>query len=668
MMDSQENVLQQDNLEEVKAAEQPVVENNETPAEEPVAAEEPAAVEEPVAEEPAAEEPVTEETPAAEEPEAEETPAEEPAAEETPAEEEPEAEDEAQKRIYATKEEVVARAKEIAANAEAVGRDTLDLLKTVFYKMLNNEREEKKKAFLEAGNDPSTYPLTIDPAEEEFKDAMSQIKEQRANAFQQQETEKKDNLKKKLEIIDKIKDMATSPDEANKSYKEFKALQEEWKATGAVPPENSTEVWRQYQHIVEQYYDLLKLNIEAREYDFKKNLEMKLALCEAAEKLADETDIVSAFHQLQELHNQYREIGPVAKDLREEVWTRFKAASTVINKAHQQHFERLRANEEENLQRKSALCEQAEAICNEEKKSSNEWEEFSKKIIALQAEWKTIGFAPQKMNVKIFERFRAACDKFFTEKADHYKRLKETFAENASKKQAIIEKAKELAQSTEWRSAGDKLIALQKEWKTIGATPKKIGDQLWADFRAECDKFFEARNAANQGTRSAEKSNLEAKRGVIEQLKALAEEAVEGLQEKIQALQEEYNKIGHVPFKDKDKLYKEYHAALDVVYSKVRAAGRSRRLEGFKASLSKRAEETIDNERARLLRAYDILKQEVQTYENNLGFLSTTSKKGNALVDEITRKVEKLKADLQLTREKIKAIDEKEKEEKDDKE
>lgn len=629
MMDSQVNVPQ-DNLEEVKAAEQPVVENNETPAEEPATAVE-EAVEKAVEAVAEAVEVVAEE---------------------------------AQKRIYATKEEVIERAKEIADNAETVGRDALDLLKTVFYKMLNAEREEQKKAFLEAGNDPATYPLTADPAEEEFKAAMAQIKQQRADAFQQQEAEKKENLKKKLEIIEKIKDMAVSPDEANKAYKEFKTLQEEWKATGAVPPENSTEVWRQYQHIIEQYYDLLKLNIEAREYDFKKNLEMKLALCEAAEKLAEETDVVSAFHQLQELHNQYREIGPVAKDLREEVWNRFKAASTVINKAHQQHFEQLRAGEEENLQKKTALCEQAEAICEQEKKGSNEWEELSKKIMALQAEWKTIGFAPQKMNVKIFERFRAACDKFFTEKAEHYKHLKETFAENAAKKQAIIEKAKELAQSTEWRSAGDKLIALQKEWKTIGATPKKIGDQLWADFRAECDKFFEARNAASQGTRSVEKGNLDAKRGIIEQIKALAEETAEGLQEKIQALQEEYNKVGHVPFKDKDKLYKEYHAALDVVYAKVRAAGRNRHLEGFKASLAKRGEETIDNERARLMRTYDVLKQEIQTYENNLGFFSAASKKGNALVDEITRKVEKLKADLQLTKEKIKAIDAQTKEEK----
>lgn len=613
-MDSQENVLLQDNLEEVKA-EQPVVENPETPATEQASAAEEAPKTEPV------------------------------------------------KKIYTTKDEVVERAKEIAESDETIARDEVDLLKTVFYKLLNAERDEKQKAYLEAGGDPAAFVLEADPTEEAFKATMALIREKRAAIFQKQESEKQENLKKKLEIIEKIKDMAISPDEANKSYKEFKALQEEWKATGAVPPENATEIWRNYQHIVEQYYDLLKLNIEAREYDFKKNLELKTALCEAAERLAEESDVVSAFHQLQELHNQYREIGPVAKELREEIWNRFKAASTVINKAHQQHFEELRAGEEENLQKKTVLCEQAEAICQQPNANNADWEEHSKQIIALQAEWKTIGFAPQKMNVKIFERFRAACDKFFTEKAEHYKQLKDSFSENAAKKQAIIEKAKELAQSTEWRSAGDKLIALQKEWKTIGATPKKIGDQLWAEFRAECDKFFDARTAANAGTRNAEKENLEAKRGIIEQLKALAEEATEGLQEKIQALQEEYNKVGHVPFRDKDKLYQDYRAALDTVYGKLRAAGRSRRLEGFKNAIGKRGEEAMENERTRLMRLYDNLKQEIQTYENNLGFLSATSKKGNALVDEISRKIEKLKGDLQLTKEKIKAIDAQHKEE-----
>lgn len=609
MMDSQENALNQSTLEEEKAIEQPVVENVETA---------------PVEEAPVIETAVEE------------------------------------KKVYTTKQEVVDRLKDIAAGEDAPQKEEIDLLKTLFYKFHNAEREAQQKEYLDAGGDPETYQVVPDELEETFKAEMSLIREKRQQAFQKLEEERQQNLTKKLEIIEKIKGMATSPDEANKSYQEFKTLQQEWKEIGAVPAERSTEVWRSYQHIVEQFYDLLKLNIEAREYDFKKNLEMKTAICEAAEKLGEEKDVVSAFHQLQELHNQFREIGPVARELREEVWNRFKAASTVINKAHQQHFETLRAGEEENLTKKTALCEQAEAINAEEHTSATQWEEHTKKMIELQSEWKTIGFAPQKMNVKIFERFRAACDQFFTAKAEYFKAVKERFAENTAKKQALVEKARELSESTEWRSAGDKLIALQKEWKEIGAVPKKVGDQLWADFRAACDKFFDARNAANAGTRGAEKENLEKKRSVVERLKALAEEVAEDLQDKIKELQEEYNQIGHVPFKDKDKLYKEYHEALDTVYGKLRAEGRSRRMDSFRQGLknvARRGEDALDNERARLMRSYEVLKQEIQTYENNLGFLSAASKKGNALVDEITRKVEKLKGDLQLTKEKIKAID-----------
>ncbi len=567
------------------------------------------------------------------------------------------------KKIYTTKQEVIERAKEIADNAETVGREELDQLKNAFHKLLAAERDEKQKAYLEAGGDPETYQLEADPDEEAFKEVMARIREQRAATSQKQDEDRRKNLERKLEIIEKVKEMATSPDEANKSYQEFKALQAEWKTLGAVPPENSTEIWRNYQHIVEQYYDLLKLNFEARDYDFKKNLEAKTALCEAAEKLSEEKDVVSAFHQLQTLHDQFREIGPVAKELREEVWNRFKAASTVVNKAHQAFFERLRASEEDNLRRKTELCEKAEAIVEEPNKGNSDWDKHSKQIIDLQAEWKKIGFAPHKMNVKIFERFRAACDKFFTAKAEFYKDLKAVFNENIEKKKAIIEKAKELADSTEWRSTGDKLIALQKEWKEIGGVPHKVGNQLWAEFRAECDKFFNARNEATAGARGEEKENLEKKREVIARLNSLAEESEDTIAEQLKPLQEEYNSIGHVPFKEKDKLYKEYRDVLDILYGKVRKAGSSRRLDNFKASISQKGGGTVDSERSRLLRAYDSLRQEIQTYENNLGFLSATSKKGNALVDEITRKIEKLKEEMTLTRDKIKAIDEQTKEE-----
>ncbi len=567
---------------------------------------------------------------------------------------------EVERKQYQTKKEVLERVREIAHGDEAPQKEEVDYLKTAFYKLHIAEREARLKEYIDAGGDPEQYQITPDELEEAFKAEMGVIKEKRQKLFKEQEQEKQVNLEKKLAIIEKIKAMVTSPEEANKSYKDFKALQDEWKEIKNVPAEKANELWRNYQLYVEQFYDLLKLNSEAREYDFKKNLELKTKLCEAAEKLADEPDVISAFHQLQKLHQEYREIGPVSKELREEIWNRFKAASTVINKRHQQHFEGMRAKEEDNLAKKTALCEKVEAIAAEENKTGSDWERHTKEIIELQAEWKTIGFAPQKMNVKIFERFRAACDDFFGRKAEYFRTLKENFKENAEKKRALIEKAKALQDSTEWKSTSDKLINLQKEWKTIGMVPKKLGDQLWEEFLGACNKFFEARKAAGAGTRSDERENLEKKRDVIERLKAVAEEAGEGLQEKVQQLVEEYQAVGHVPFKEKDKLYEEYHAVLDKLYKELNISVAKRRLTKFKDNLkqvAERGENALDSERARLMRQYEQLKQEVQTYENNLGFLNASSKKGNSLIDEMNRKVQKLKDEVQLVREKIKAID-----------
>ena len=567
---------------------------------------------------------------------------------------------EPERKQYQNKKEVLARAREIAQGEEAPQKEEVDYLKTAFYKLHIAEREARLKEYIDGGGDPEAYQILPDEDEEAFKAEMGIIKERRQKLFKEQEQEKQENLQRKLEIIEKIKAMVTSPEEANKSYKEFKALQEEWKEIKNVPAEKANELWRNYQLYVEQFYDLLKLNSEAREYDFKKNLELKTKLCEAAEKLAEETEIISAFHQLQKLHQEFRETGPVAKELREEIWTRFKAASTVINKRHQQHFEELRAKEEDNLARKTALCEKVEAIAAEENKGSADWERHTKEIIAIQAEWKTIGFAPQKMNVKIFERFRAACDDFFGRKAEYFKGLKENFKENADKKRALIEKAKALQDSTDWKSTSDKLINLQKEWKTIGMVPKKLGDQLWEEFLGACNKFFEARNAAGASGRGEEYQNLEKKRGIIEQLKAIATETGEGMQEKVQQLVEQYQAIGHVPFKEKDKIYAEYHAIVDKLYKELNISVAKRRLSKFKDNLRQVAErggDALDNERARLMRQYEQLKSEVQTYENNLGFLNASSKKGNSLIDEMNRKVQKLKDEVQLVRDKIKAID-----------
>ena len=566
------------------------------------------------------------------------------------------------KKAYATKQEVLERVKEIAHSSENPNKEELDLLKTTFYKIHLAERDAQMKEYLAKGGDPEKYILLPDDTEEAFKAEMQLIKEKRAKIFLAQEEEKQDNLRKKEEIIEKIKAMTTSPEEANKSYQDFKALQQEWKEIKNIPADKANEVWKNYQLYVEQFYDMLKLNSEAREYDFKKNLEAKTQLCEAAEKLNEEEDVISAFHQLQDLHQQYREIGPVAKEFREQIWERFKAASTVINKKHQQHFEDLRAKEEENLAKKTALCEKVEAANQGEYKTAKDWEKITQEIIEIQKEWRTIGFAPQKMNVKIFERFRIANDEFFNKKAEFFKGLKDTYSANLEKKQQLVNKAKELADSTDWKKTGDKFIALQKEWKKVGTVPHKQGELLWKEFLDTCNKFFEARNKQNAGSRSEEHANLDKKRNIIAQLKELvvAEISDNDFQKKLKDLAKQYSAIGHVPFKEKDKVYKEYHEAIDAAYKKLHATNAKRHFDNFKNNLKNVAKEggnALGNERGKLLRRYDQLRIEITTYENNLGFFNTASKKGNSLVEEMNRKIEKLKADLEMVKQKIKAID-----------
>ena len=558
---------------------------------------------------------------------------------------------------YATKREVLERVREIAHGEADPDKDEVDYLKTVFYKMHIAERDARYKEYLDGGGTPEAYQIMPDEEEEAFKAEMGIVKERRAKLFREQEEEKERNLQRKLEIIEKIKQMVTSPEDAGKSYPEFKALQQEWKEIKSVPATKANELWRNYQLYVEQFYDMFKLNIEAREYDFKKNLELKTKLCEAAEKLAAEEDVISAFHQLQKLHQEYRETGPVAKELREEVWTRFKAASTVVNKRHQQHFDELRSKEEDNLVRKTALCEKVEAIAAEENKGSGDWERHTQQIMDIQAEWKTIGFAPQKMNVKIFERFRAACDDFFGRKAQYFRELKDTFKLNIERKRALVEKARSMMDSTDWKSTSDKFIALQKEWKTIGMVPKKQGDQLWEDFLAACNHFFEARNVATSGQRNEEQQNLERKREIIAQLKALADtEDVDEAQKTLQQLAEDYKAVGHVPFREKDKLYDEYHAAVDALRIKFGITPGKPRRQGGKARRGGEALQPQD-ERARLMRQYESLKSEIQTYENNIGFLSVSSKKGNKLIDDMNRKVERLKSEYEAVKARIIAID-----------
>ena len=561
-----------------------------------------------------------------------------------------------------TKEEILAKLKEVVADVENVAKPEIDGLKQSFYKLHNAEQDAAKKLFIENGGAAENFVPQTDCVEEEFKNIMSVIKEKRSALTAELEKQKEMNLQVKLSIIEELKELVESPDDANKSYTEFKKLQQQWNEVKLVPQAKVNELWKNYQLYVEKFYDLLKLNNEFREYDFKKNLEIKTHLCEAAEKLADEEDVVSAFHQLQKLHQEFRDTGPVAKELRDEIWARFKAASTTVNRRHQQHFEALKEVEQHNLDQKTVICEIIEAIDYKELTSFASWESKTQEVIALQNKWKTIGFAPQKMNVKIFERFRKACDEFFRKKGEFFKSLKEGMNENLEKKRALCEKAEALKDSTDWKATADELTKLQKEWKTIGPVAKKYSDAVWKRFISACDYFFEQKNKATSSQRSVEQENLEQKKNIIEKLNAIDDQMdTEGATQLVRDLMKEWNGVGHVPFKEKDRIYKQYHSQIDKLFERFNISASNKKLSNFKSTISSIQEgspQALYREREKLVRAFDNMKNELQTYENNLGFLTTSSKKGNSLLTEINRKVEKLKADIELVKEKIKVVDE----------
>ena len=577
-----------------------------------------------------------------------------------------EAEQHVAEQTFKTKDDVVARVKEIAESGEAGDRAELNLLKQLFYKFHNAEVQEAFKAFVEAGGEQDKFVPEIDAAEPVFREAMQVIRDRRAAIQETLERQKQDNLKRKLEILERIQQLASTPEEANQNFDEFKALQAEWKEIKAVPAERATELWKNYQLYVEQYYDLLKLGHELRDYDFKKNLETKMRLIQQAEALAENPDVLQAFNQLQALHQEWKETGPVAKEIREDIWAKFKELSTIINKKHQAYFDAIKAREEENLAKKTALCEQLEAVETDGLKNFADWDAVTQKIKDLQAEWRTIGFAPQKMNTAIFERFRQACDAFFEKKNAFFKDLKEELNTNLAKKKELVEKAESLMDSTDWRSTGDILINLQKQWKEIGTVPRKYSEDLWKRFTAACDHFFEARQAATADVRSEEKANKEQKLGIIQQLKELVETEGENVIQQVKELQQKWNEVGHVPFRDKEALYKEYRALCDKLYDAYGASQAKRRLNNFRQNLQQRVESaggTLANERDRMQRAYERMLTEIKTYENNIGFLNAGSKKGNSLVDAMNKKVEKLRAELDLLAQKIKAVDEQMREE-----
>lgn len=559
---------------------------------------------------------------------------------------------------YATKAEVVNRLKEIADNDEEVTRQELDSLKSCFYRIHHQAADAAFKKFIEEGGNAEEYTPEPNIEENQFKEYMAVIREKRAAAAAVLEEERENNYQQKLSIIEKIKGLTENPDEINRAYNEFKELQQQWSTTGDVPAEHSTNLWKTYQQAVEAFYDTLKLSNELRAYDFKKNLERKTALCEEAEALANETDIVEAFRKLQQLHLEFREIGPVSNDLREQIWNRFKDASTAINKRHQEHFEARKQKEEENLEKKSGICEIIEGFDLDALKTFAEWNALTEKITALQAEWRTIGYAPQKMNTKIFERFRAACDKFFARKNEYIQSVRDNLKQNYTKKLELVEKAEELMNSTDWSATSEILVELQKQWRAIGTVPKKYSDQIWERFNKACDTFFAAKKEANKGAVSEQRANLEKKKAIVDELAAIVPEEFEGdLRAKLRSAQEEWNKIGHVPFKEKDKVYAMLRKQMDRLYGFASKNAAKRRLESFKESIKNGNGGDI---RSRLTRQLDILKNEIKTYENNLGFLSLSnkSKQGNALIEELNRKMDKLKADLEEVKAKLAALDE----------
>lgn len=552
--------------------------------------------------------------------------------------------------------EVVERLKEIVYNGGNVERTELEHLKMLYYRFHNAEVTAARDLFISEGGKAEDFRPAPDMEEENFKAQFSLIRELRNKAAQAVEAEKQANLKRKQEIIERIKELATTPEVADKGYNEVKDLQAEWKEIKQVPAENATELWKNYQLYTEQFYDQLRLNHEMRAYDFKKNLEIKTHLCEAAEKLAEVEDPISAFHQLQKLHQEYREAGPVAKEMREQIWKRFKDASTIINKRHQDHFEQIKAQEEQNLEKKTELCQKVENIDLEPLKTYAQWEEITKQILAYQAEWKTIGFTPRKVNNEIFERFRTACDRFFQAKTTYFKANREKLNANLAAKNALVEKAEALKDSTDWGTTTNKFIELQKQWKTIGAVPHKVSDAIWKRFNDACNYFFDKKTEANAGQRKEEEANLEIKKGIISDLEKLASETTDNMLQAVRDLQARWNETGHVPYSRKEKIYRRYRELCDKIYDTLHESAGRRRMDNFRKNVADKGGSELTRERSRLQSIFDAKKQEIQTYETNLTFFRSSSKKGNSLVADIEKKVTRLKSDLEEISQKIKAV------------
>lgn len=561
-------------------------------------------------------------------------------------------------------DEIVGKLRDLL-NSDNPKRKDIDEYKNQFYRSLRDETESQKQEFLANGGEEIDFMGKELEIYTEGKDLLQKIKEKRADILAKEEAEKEKNVARKLAIIEQIKVLTESQgqEDFNKVYQEFKTLQQEWNDIKLLPQEKVNELWKSYQRYVEKFYDLVRINNEFREYDFKKNLELKNELCEAAERLDDELDVVSAFHQLQNLHQEWRDVGPVSRKDREEIWNRFKEASTRINKKYQAHFEQLREKENENLEVKTALCEKLEAIDYDQLKSVKDWNNKVKEVLDIQSQWRQIGFVPRKWNTKIYKRYRAACDFFFRSKNEFYKSLRGEMEENLKKKIALCERAEAMKDSQDWKNTTREMIDIQKEWKVIGIIPHKHVDSVWKRFISACDYFFEQKKLHTSSQYDQEQKNLNEKKVIIEQIKQLdtaleAEEAVVKLRE----LMDQWYEIGYVPYKMKDRLYKEFYDASEGQFERLNIDKEERRLEAYKSSISDIARSDnskgqLFREREKLVRQYERIKSELQTYENNIGFLSVSSKKGNNLLDDMNQKVERLKSELLLLEKKIRTIE-----------
>ena len=586
----------------------------------------------------------------------------EPEVSETPEEENMVAPLDAAALAVITKPEIIERLKQIAAEPKRYARGEADVLKQAFYKIRRTEIEAAKKEFLESGKEEKDFVAPVDETEAQMKSLITEYKEKRASMAAEEERQKEANLVLKQHLIERLKALTESQDDFNKRYNEFREIQKKWKEIKLIPQEQSKELWRNYQLYNERFYDIVKINNQFRDYDFKKNLELKTALCETVERLANEPDVISAFHQLQKLHQQWREIGPVAKEFRESIWERFKEASTAVNKKHQAHFEGLKEQEEKNLEEKTAICEELEAIDFESLKTMKDWEKKTEEVMALQAKWRTIGFATKKQNVKIFERFRAACDNYFNKKSEFYKSVKQEMDKNLELKKALVEKAESLKDSTDWKETTKALVEIQSEWKKIGPVARKYSEAIWKQFIAACDYFFEQKNKVVSSQKTGEVENLEAKKALIEKINAIDESLPD--EEALTMLRgyiAEWSNIGFVPFKEKDKLYKSFREAADKQFDRLKVNERDRRVQQFRSNLTELAESgknKLYGERDKLMRIYDRMKGELQTYENNIGFFNISSKGGDGLLKEMDRKIARLKDEMEVIIKKIEAIDE----------